>query len=103
MPAKKLDLKINDMSPLKHIIYNCKQATLLIEKRQFKKLSFREFVELRIHLAGCSVCTLYNKQSQVIHQMVQQLFHDSMQATGVHLDTGFKQELQIRIEEELNK
>ncbi len=91
------------MSPLKHIIYNCKQATLLIEKRQFKKLNFREFVELRIHLAGCSVCTLYNKQSQVIHQMVLRLFHDSVQTTGVHLDTGYKQDMQIRIEKKLNK
>ncbi|WP_184546732.1 hypothetical protein [Mucilaginibacter sp. FT3.2] len=91
------------MSTLKHIIYNCRQATLLIEKRQFKKLSFREFVELRIHLVGCSVCTLYNKQSKVIHQMVQQLFHDSMKAEGVHLDEGFKKELQYLIDEELNK
>lgn len=91
------------MSTLKHIIYNCRQATLLIEKRQFKKLSFREFVELRIHLAGCSMCTLYNKQSQVIHQMVQQLFNDSMKTEGVHLDSGFKLELQYRIDEELNK
>jgi hypothetical protein len=75
----------------------------LIEKKQYKKLSFREFIELRIHLAGCSVCTLYNKQSRVINQMVQQLFHDSMKTEGAHLDDGFKKELQHRIDEELNK
>jgi hypothetical protein len=91
------------MSTLKNIIHNCRQATFLIEKKQFKKLSFREFIELRIHLAGCSVCTLYNKQSRVIHQMVQQLFRDSMKPTGVQLDDSFKQDLQHRIEEELNK
>ena len=91
------------MNHLKKVIYNCKQATLLIEKRQIKSLSFRETIELRIHLAGCSMCKLYNKQSQVIHQMVLQLFHDSkLQASTLSLDENFKKELQERIEEELN-
>jgi hypothetical protein len=90
------------MSYLKKVIYNCKQATLLIEKRQIRTLSFRETIELRIHLAGCSMCKLYDKQSQVINQMVQQLFHDAMQAPFT-LDDAYKKELQERIEEELNK
>ena len=90
------------MSYFKKVIYNCKQATLLIEKKQIKPLSFRETIELRIHLAGCSMCQLYKKQSHVINIMVQQLFHDSMQTT-VTLDDDFKKELQDRIEEELNK
>ena len=91
------------MNHLKKVIYNCKQATLLIEKRQIRKLSFRESIELRIHLAGCSMCQLYNKQSQIIHQMVLQLFHDSeLQVSTLSLDEDFKKELQDRIEEELN-
>jgi len=91
------------MSQLKRILNNCRQATFLIEKRQMARLSFREVIELRIHLTGCSICALYNKQSKMIHQMVIQLFHDSGSATGVHLDAGFKQDLQRRIEDELNK
>jgi hypothetical protein len=91
------------MNHLKKIIYNCKQATLLIEKKQIKKLSFREAIELRIHLTGCSMCKLYNKQSHVINTMVHQLFHDSMQSSAPTLDDDFKKELQERIEEELNK
>jgi len=91
------------MNHLKKVIYNCKQATLLIEKRQIKSLSFRENIELRIHLAGCSVCQLYNKQSQIIHQMVLQLFHDTqLQVSTLTLDENFKKELQDRIEEGLN-
>jgi hypothetical protein len=46
---------------------------------------------------------LYSKQSRVINQMVQRLFHDSLKSEGVHLDEDFKQELQYRIEQELNK
>jgi len=90
------------MNRLKKIQYNCRQATCLIEKRQITRLSFREAIELRIHLAGCTMCKLYRKQSLIINTMVQQLFHDSMKKE-LHLDDSFKKELQDRIEEELNK
>jgi hypothetical protein len=90
------------MSYLKKIIYNCKQATLLIEKRSAGKLTLREAFELRIHLIGCSFCRIYKKQSRVINEMVLQLFRSSMQADR-KLDDNFKKDLQLRIEEELNK
>jgi hypothetical protein len=97
MPSKKLDLI---MGPLKKIQYNCKKATFLIEKKMTDKITFREHIELRIHLVGCSVCRLYEQQSGKINQMVQQLFHGSADAK---LDDKFKKDLQERIEEELNK
>jgi hypothetical protein len=90
------------MSYLKRIIYNCKQATFLIEKRSVGSITFREAFELRIHLLGCSFCRIYKKQSRVINEMVQELFRSSMQ-NNVKLDDNFKRELQDRIEEELNK
>jgi hypothetical protein len=85
------------MSYLNKIIYNCKQATFLIEKKQIKRLSFREGIELRIHLAGCGMCQLYSKQSRIINDMVQQLFHDSLK-NELKLDDAFKADLQARIE-----
>ena len=90
------------MSNLKKIIYNCKQATFLIEKKALGKISFKEMIELRIHLYGCSFCRLYKKQSRIINEMVQELFRSSIK-DDVKLDDGFKKELQERIEEELNK
>ena len=102
MPSKKLDLKIVVMGPLKKIIYNCKQATLLIEKKSLGRLSLREMIELRIHLYGCSFCRLYSKQSAVINDMVQELFKNSMKRE-IRLDDKFKKQLQSRIEKELNK
>jgi hypothetical protein len=90
------------MSYLKKIIYNCKQATYLIEKKSITRLSFREVVELRIHLYGCSFCRLFSKQSQVINNMVKELFHGATQANP-RLDDAFKKELQEKIEEQLNK
>ncbi len=90
------------MSQLKKIIYNCRQATLLIEKKQMVKLSIHEKLELRIHLAGCSFCRLYNTQSRMINVMVQQLFQSSVN-NEIHLDDDFKKELQERIDRELDK
>jgi len=90
------------MSNLKKIIYNCKQATFLIEKKSIERLSFREALELRIHLLGCSFCRLFSKQSRVINDMVQELFRSSVQS-NIRLDDNFKKELHDRIEEELNK
>ncbi|WP_259068905.1 hypothetical protein HDF24_06200 [Mucilaginibacter sp. X4EP1] len=90
------------MSYLKKIIYNCKQATFLIDKRATSRLTFKEMIELRIHLYGCSFCRIYKKQSRMINEMVQQLFHSATKP-GVKLDEDFKNELQERIEEELNK
>lgn len=90
------------MNRLTKIQYNCKQATFLIEKKEMVHLSFRETIELRIHLAGCAMCRLYQKQSALIGQMVNQIFTDHDKAK-IRLDEQFKDELQHRIEEELNK
>jgi hypothetical protein len=90
------------MSYLKKVIYNCKQATYLIEKKSVKRLSLRESIELRIHLYGCGFCRLFSKQSQVINEMVKELFKSSMHRP-IRLDDDYKKELQDRIEEELNK
>lgn len=90
------------MGALKKIIYNCKQATFLIEKKLIDRLTMRENIELRIHLTSCAVCRLYGKQSRKINQMVHQLFHSTAKP-DIKLDDSFKVELQQRIEQELNK
>lgn len=91
-----------DKNEIKKIAYNCKQATFLIEKKQLATLTIREKLELKIHLAGCSVCRTFQKQSILINQMVKDLFHSS-QPKEIKLDESFKNELQGRIEEQLNK
>jgi hypothetical protein len=90
------------MSYLKRIIYNCKKATLLIEKKELGRISVREYLELRIHLFGCSFCRLYKKQSRAINEMVKELFRRSEEPT-IRLDDNFKRELQEKIEDILNR
>lgn len=89
------------MTLLSKIQNNCRQATFLIEKKSLARLTFRETVELRIHLYGCSFCRLFGKQSAVINDMVKELLRTSK--ANVKLDDIFKRELQDRIEKELNK
>jgi hypothetical protein len=89
------------MNKLKKIQYNCHKATFLIEKRSMKPLTLFEQVELRIHLAGCSVCRTYQRQSVLIGQMVHQLLHGNTVRPG--LNDEDKQHMAERIEEELNK
>jgi len=90
------------MNKLKKISYNCKQATFLIEKKQITKLTFREKIELRIHLAGCSFCRIFERQSILINHLAHQLFSTAQNAEG-KLDENVKKELQNRIEKELKK
>lgn len=105
MPAKKLDLNAmneKEKNGLKGIIYNCRKATYLIEKSQIGNITLREKLELKIHLAGCSVCKTFLKQSVLINKMVHDLFQ-SPATNELKLDDQFKKELQERIEDKLDK
>lgn len=90
------------MNTLKNTIYNCRQATYLIEKRELTTLTFREGVQLRVHLVGCDVCKLYITQSQKINEMIKQLLKSGV-TNGIQLDERFKNTLQAQIDDQLNK
>ncbi|QKJ30489.1 hypothetical protein HQ865_12215 [Mucilaginibacter mali] len=94
-------MKKGTNNPLKSIAYNCRRATLLIEKKQSVSLSLREKLELKIHLAGCSICRTYERQSILISQMMHRLFNNK--PTGeLRLDPDFKAAMQKKIEEKLS-
>jgi hypothetical protein len=90
------------MNKLTKILYNCRKATFMIEKRMVKPLSFQENIELRLHLVTCGVCRLYIKQSRKIDLMVAQILKGTPPA-NIRLDDDFKEELKVRIDNELNK
>ncbi|MFA6276842.1 MAG: hypothetical protein WC622_08835 [Pedobacter sp.] len=94
-------MKELNATELKKIAYNCRKATFLIEKQQIGKITEREQLELKLHLAGCSICVTFMQQSAVINQMVRKLFKSD--PTKLKLDKGFKQQLQKRIVDQLEK
>ncbi len=85
------------MNWLKNIQYNCKLATLLIEKREHGGLSAAQAISLRIHLAGCSVCRLYQTQSLLLGAAARKFNQNTS------LDGQFKLELTSLVHAELKK
>lgn len=57
-----------------HILFlSCFKATELIEKRLNVKLSFKENLQLKIHLMMCSACSRYEKQSLFLEKGIQNM------------------------------
>lgn len=83
---------------LKNIIYNCNQATFLIEKKLAGKITAAETLQLRIHLAGCSICKIYQQQSILINNLFVTFNNGDFK-----LDQTFKKRLSERIEKEISK
>lgn len=83
---------------LRNIIYNCKQATFLIEKKIAGKITAAETLQLQVHLTGCSVCRVYQKQSILINRVFVGFNNDVFK-----LDKLFKAKLMAQIEDEMNK
>ena len=92
--------KLNEQETTK-IAYNCKQATFLIEKQQSGKITRMEKFQLELHLKGCEVCNIFQKQSALINQFVKDLIQPEHHE--IKLEDGFKETLQKRINEKLEK
>jgi hypothetical protein len=88
------------MGVISKIQNDCRRATALIEKRSVRPLGFREWCALCIHLAGCSFCRLFQRQSRMINVAVRDLFHRD-EGAGRQLDEGAKREMQEKINERL--
>jgi hypothetical protein len=88
------------MGVIKKIQYDCRHATYLIEKRQHTLLTIRERMQLVIHLSGCSVCRLFQRQSRWINRMLRMLFHSTLGQESI-LSEDFKRQLQQKIDERL--
>ncbi len=65
---------------MKKLILSCKQATYLISLREENKLSFRQRLQLRTHLSICSMCKLFEKQTNLIGSNAKQS-HQHIDAT----------------------
>ena len=83
---------------LKKVAYNCRKATMLIEKKLLTPITKREQLELKLHLAGCSVCRLFEQQSIKISHLYKSLFSSP---AGNKLDDSIKSSLQHKIDEKL--
>jgi hypothetical protein len=90
-------MKAMDKKKLRKIAYNCKRATFLIEKQQLGSITLQQQLELKIHLAGCSVCVCFMQQSIAINRMASKIFKVALDDRK--LDRSFMLQLQQRIDD----
>jgi hypothetical protein len=90
------------MRKKRRIANNCEKATFMIEKKKLEAISFKENLELKIHLAGCDVCRIYQRQSKIIDKVAFTIFNESADKE-LKLDEEYKNELQQTIDEKLSK
>lgn len=83
------------------MVYNCKKATFLIEKRQAGEITPKESLELEFHLKGCEMCDTFMKQSAAINQFVKKSSISGK--SKMKLDNGFKEQLQKQIDARLDQ
>lgn len=65
------------MKTVQTIIKNCKQAQLLGIKKQEIGISFTENMQLKLHIATCSVCKKILQQSGAIDNAVKNLLQQN--------------------------
>ena len=51
---------------MKYLMVNCREATILMAKKEEGKLSFMDKINLSIHTSMCSLCKKFEKQSAKI-------------------------------------
>ncbi|MBC8034064.1 MAG: hypothetical protein H7Y03_07970 [Chitinophagaceae bacterium] len=88
------------MDWLKKTQENCKKATSLIERRSFTPLTPRQYIDLKIHLAGCSWCRLYASQSKMISSVMQQILN-TPQEEEAKLEKQYKDAMQKKINDKM--
>lgn len=87
---------------LEKIRNNCKRATFLIDKNNLDRINLIQQIELHIHLAGCSFCRLYGKQSLAINNLIRQLKQNEL-PDNVRLNEEYKKALEQSISVRLKK
>ncbi len=90
------------MSLKRKIFISCKDATLLTCKKQENAISFKERIQLKIHLFICTVCALFYKQTNLIHEQFTKMNNES-HSSSLHVDETIKINLQQIIDKEIEK
>lgn len=88
------------MSLKNKILLTCKDATLLICKQQEDAASFKEKIQLKIHLLVCKFCSLFFKQSNQLHEHLKTT-HKEEELLILALDEQTKIALQEKINNKL--
>lgn len=86
----------------KKIANNCRKATFFMEKKKFSAISPLQQIELRIHLFGCSVCRLYDRQSWILDGLLRQ-YEPGNVPQDQRLSDEFKKALEVKLAQQTKR
>ncbi len=75
---------------MKKIMLSCDQATELVEKKLYFRLSLKERIQLSLHLMFCKPCSNYKKQSYLIERDIPKVKFEEVPKENLEL---FKKEI----------
>lgn len=79
------------------MIPSCKEVSELVSQSLDRKLSLRERLGVRLHVAMCGMCATYRRQIEFMHEAVRQLSRRTPRNTT--LSDEAKARIKKRIEE----
>ncbi|MFN8282738.1 MAG: hypothetical protein U0U67_05955 [Chitinophagales bacterium] len=91
------------MSLKNNILLTCKEATLLTCKKQEQAVTVKEKLQLWLHLLICRVCSLFYKQSTLLHEHLTNMHNNQSEFTALHLDEAKKAALQQALDKAMEK
>jgi hypothetical protein len=77
----------------------CKQSTEWVIKKEYKRLSVKENLQLLSHMAICSLCRLFQKQNSLISKTL----YKSESREIFHLTSKEKKEMLHSVENKINE
>lgn len=89
------------MNWLKNTLFNCREATYLIEKKTDSGITFKQNLQLYLHLLGCGMCKLYKRQSAVIQKLISDMMAEMDESGEIKLSDETKKRLQNEIDSRL--
>lgn len=88
---------------MRKIMLTCEKSTLLIVKEQEGKITFREKLQLRMHLLACRFCRLFKKQNAFIASNIENLHQHPELCIPSKMDDFRKGSIEKALHAELEK
>ena len=63
------NLKTSFGKLMNSFMLSCEEATLLMTRKQLKKLSIFKSIQLKMHLISCKLCRRFEIQNEIIHNV----------------------------------
>jgi predicted anti-sigma-YlaC factor YlaD len=82
------------MNLMNKMMLSCVKATELMELKEVVPLSIKKKIQLRMHVAMCSGCRNYMKQTKLINQLLNKIFNYTPATPGTdELETAIIKKL----------